>query len=175
MSMKTIEDLSRDYADERNWLAERIAAYKEELEKLNHRLLPQVKRAVDSVSRARAKLEKEVADHPELFVKPKSVILHGIRVGLAKGKGTISWDNADRVVELIHKHFPEQAEVLVKVTETPVKKALAQLSAADLKRLGITVTETGDEVVIKPVDGDVERLVEALLRASEQGALAEAA
>lgn len=174
MSMKTIEDLSRDYADERNWLAERVGGYKEELEKLNHRMLPQIKRAVDSVARARAKLENEVGEHPELFVKPKSVTLHGIRVGFAKGKGTISWDDADRVVELIHKHFPEQAEILVKVTETPVKKALAQLSAADLKRLGITVTETGDEVVIKPVDGDVERLVEVLLRASES-AVAEAA
>ncbi|MBI5561297.1 MAG: hypothetical protein HY894_00350, partial [Deltaproteobacteria bacterium] len=36
--------------------------------------------------------------------------------------------------------------------------------AGDLKKLGVTVEETGDAVVIKPVDGEVERVVNALLR-----------
>jgi hypothetical protein len=33
-----------------------------------------------------------------------------------------------------------------------------------LKKLGCTVRDTGDEVVIKPVDGDVDKIVRALLK-----------
>lgn len=175
MTMKTIEDLARDYAERRNSLADHVNAYTAELETLNQRLLPGIKRAVASADKARERLQALVADHPELFVKPKSVTFHGIRVGFKKGVGSIQWDDAAKVVSLIRKHFPEQADVLVKITEAPVKNALAQLPAADLKKLGITVEETGDEAFIKPVAGDVEKFVAALLRGAEVERLEKAA
>ena len=92
------------------------------------------------------------------------MILYGIKIGFQKGKGEITWEDKDQVVKLIHKHFPEQAEALLKVTEMPVKTALAQLSAADLKKLGVTIIETGDEIVIRATDTEVDKLVEALLK-----------
>ena len=42
--------------------------------------------------------------------------------------------------------------------------------AMTLKRLGVTVSGTGDEVVIRPTDGDVERIVNALLSGVEEAA-----
>ena len=39
--------------------------------------------------------------------------------------------------------FPDKMDLLIKTTEKPVKKSLEQL-AADLKRLGVTVEESGD-------------------------------
>lgn len=87
-----------------------------------------------------------------------------MKVGYQKGKGTISFEDADSVVARIKKHLPDQADVLIKLKETPVKDALAQLSAADLKKIGVTVSEAGDQVVIKPVDSEVDKMVDALLK-----------
>lgn len=175
MSMENIENLTRDYADARSSLAARVQAYQDELEKVKRRLLPGIKRAAEAAAAAGDRLHAELERHPELFVKPKSVILHGIRVGYQKAKGAIAWDDEEKVVALIHKHFPDQADVLIKVTEKPVKSALQQLQAADLKRLGVTIVETGDSVLIKAVDGEVEKLVDALLKAETAESLEAAA
>jgi hypothetical protein len=164
MSMKNIENLARDLSDARGSLNERVRTYQDELERVKRRLLPGIKRAAEAAAQARDRLQAEIERDPRLFGKPKSVIFHGIRVGYQKAKGTIAWEDGDKVVALIRKHFSEQVDVLVKVEERPVKSALAQLSVADLKRLGVTVIETGDEVLIKPVDGEVEKLVDALLK-----------
>uniref|UniRef100_UPI00248EC44C hypothetical protein n=1 Tax=Thalassobaculum salexigens TaxID=455360 RepID=UPI00248EC44C len=75
-----------------------------------------------------------------------------------------SFANPAKVVELIIKHLPEQTESLIKVTETPVKSALANLPTADLKRIGVTVTQTGDQVYIAPTDSEIDKLVDALVK-----------
>ena len=94
----------------------------------------------------------------------------GIKVGWQKNPGSIEFDDAARVCTLIHRHFPDRAGDLLKTVETPIKKALAQLSAAELKRIGCTISNAGDTVLIKPADGWIERFVDALMK----DALAEA-
>jgi hypothetical protein len=175
MSMQNIENLTRDFADARSALAGRVQAYQDELEKVKRRILPGIKRAAENAASARDRLQAEIERTPALFIKPKSVILHGVRVGYQKAKGTIEWEDQEKVVSLIRKHFPDQAEILLKVTETPVKTALAQLQVTDLKRLGVTVIDSTDEVLIKPVDGDVEKLVDALLKDASAESLMEQA
>ena len=50
---------------------------------------------------------------------------------------------------------------------TPVhKEALAQLSAAELKKIGVTLSEAGDQTVVRPVDSEVDKMVDALLKAA---------
>ena len=90
----------------------------------------------------------------------------GIKVGYAKGKGALSFDDADSVVARIKKHLPEQADVLIRTKEAPVKEALAQLSAAELKKIGVTLSEAGDQTVVRPVDSEVDKMVDALLKAA---------
>ena len=68
------------------------------------------------------------------------------------------------MVARIKKHLPEQADVLIRTKEAPVKEALAQLTAAELKKIGVTIEDAGDTVVIKPVDSEVDKLVDALLK-----------
>ncbi|HNW37160.1 MAG TPA: hypothetical protein PKM25_19620, partial [Candidatus Ozemobacteraceae bacterium] len=74
------------------------------------------------------------------------------------------------VVKLIRKHFPEQVDVLVKITEKPVQSALNQLTVGDLKKLGVSVSEGGDEALIKPTDTDIDKLVAKLLEDEPQAA-----
>ena len=86
-------------------------------------------------------------------------------MGFRKGTGGIDWSDDDQTVKLIEKHFPKtQAELLIKTTKKPIKKALADLDVADLKRIGCTVESTGDVVFIKPADSTVDKHVNALLK-----------
>lgn len=67
------------------------------------------------------------------------------------------------MIAKIKQLFSDQTDALIKTTEKPVRAALAALPADSLKKLGITVADTGDEPVIKSAIGDVEKLIAALV------------
>lgn len=162
-----IEARAKAYAQARERLAEAVSGLNAAIDALKREQLPAIKvhlrRAFEAESRLRALVEQ----NPELFVKPRTVVLHGVQVGYAKGKGTITFEDADQVVRLIERKLPEQADVLIALKKTPVRKALAQLSVAQLKAIGCSVTEVGDQVVVRVVDAAVEKLVDAMLRSLE--------
>lgn len=175
MDLTGIEKLTKEYAEARRVLGDRVQHLTDEIETAKKRLLPGIKRAVENASEKKAALSAAVMQSPELFARPRTIVLSGIKVGLEKGKGIIEWDDDAQVVKLIEKHFSEQADVLIKTTKKPLKKPLSQLTVAELKKLGIVVEETGDQVVIKGTDSDVDKLVKALLKEDESEEVKEAA
>jgi hypothetical protein len=166
-TLAEIEKLTREYAQARRVLAERVQELENAINELKRKALPYIRRAAEAASERQAVLKIAIEESPELFQKPRTVIFHGVKVGFQKGKGELKWESAEQVVRLIKKHFPEQAETLIKVKETPVKTALAQLSVQELKKIGVEVNETGDEVVIKSTDSEIDKLVAALLKEDE--------
>jgi hypothetical protein len=167
-TLAEIEQHTKAFADARDVLSARVQDLEAELESIKRRRLRGIKHAVRAAQEARDRLHAAIEAAPELFVKPRTLVISGIRVGIQKGKGQIVFDDPEQVVRLIRKHLPEQADALVAVKETPVKKALSNLSVAELKRIGVTVEETGDQVVIKPTDSEVDKLVAALLKEAER-------
>ena len=168
--MATMEDINqktKEYSEARGVLEGRVQHLNNMIEEAKRRLLPGIKRAVDAAAEKKAALKAAIEEGAGLFQKPRTVVMYGIKVGLKKGVGEIEWEDADQVIKLIKKHFADQADVLIQTKEKPLKKALQQLSVADLKKLGITVEETGDQVVIKGTDSDVDKLVKALLKEHE--------
>ena len=163
-TMQDIETRAKAHAQAREKLADIVAAMHEGIEAIKRSNMRSLKAAVNKAAETGDALRALIEESPDLFEKPRSVVMHGIKLGYQKGKGKIEWDDADQVVKLIKRHFPDQADVLISTTEKPAKDALNQLSAADLKKLGITVTGDSDVVLIKPMDGEVDRLVSALLR-----------
>lgn len=170
MQLTDIEQLTKRYADARADVARLVHALEDEARKARQRYLAPIKAAVAAAHDAQGALKGALEQAPGLFVKPRTVTLHGIRVGYMKGKGGLEWDDDDQVVRLIDKHYPDRADVLVKTTRKPVRKALEQLTAAELKRVGVRVEETGDVVFVKPQDADVDKLVDALLKTDEDEA-----
>jgi hypothetical protein len=164
ISLIDIEERARKYAGAREHLSGIVAALNEGIEELKRGHMKRLKKAVATAAEHHDALKALIEDAPDLFVKPRTVVFHGIKLGYQKGKGKIEWDDPDQVVRLIKKHFPDQADVLVATTERPAKDALAQLTAAELKKLGISVTDGGDAVLIKPADSAVDKMVDALLR-----------
>ena len=145
-TMAQIEDAAKRYAAARGILADICGAFNLDLAQAKGRYVGKLKKAV-------------------ALAKEREAELAGmIKVGFQKAKGKLEFDDADQVLKLIRKHFPEQADVLINTKETPAKEALAQLSAAELKRLGITVVESGDQLVIKDTTSEVDKMVEALLK-----------
>lgn len=162
-NLDQIEDLTRAYARERATLADRIGDLEAELTAIKRRRLRGIRNALDRAVDARDALSGAIAAAPALFEKPRTVTIDGIRVGIMKSKGKIAWDDDDKVCQLIDRHFPASADTLTRVTRKPVAAALKELNVAELKRIGCRVEETGDQVVIKPQDGELDKLVGRLL------------
>lgn len=167
-TMAEIQQLTQEYAEARAFLAGVITELQAELERVKHPVLPVIRKAVGKTGEAHSKLKAALEDSPELFTKPKTQTIDGVRVGYMKQKGKVEISDEEKTIARIRKLLPkDQAELLISVKESVHKPSVADLSAADLKRLGITITADEDAVVIKPVDTEVDKLVDALLKEAE--------
>lgn len=156
----------------RDTLTDRASTLNEELEAAKRRAMRGLRASVAQVAQAQADLLAAIAEAPQLFVRPRSVVLHGVKLGYQKGKGKIDWEDDAKVVKLIRKHFSDQFDVLVKTSEEPIKAALGNLSVDELKRIGVTVESTGDVAFAKDTTAAVDKLVKALLKGAEEEAAA---
>jgi hypothetical protein len=164
----TLDDLNegaRTLAEARAQLGTLVQALNAGLEAMKAENMPEIRAAIETATAAWQALELGIQLNPQLFVKPRTVAAHGIVFGIQKGKGSIEIADPDATVRLIRKHLPELADTLIATKETPVKKAVERLPVADLKRIGATVVDAGDQVVIRPAPSDVDKLVKALVRA----------
>ncbi|MDY6979183.1 MAG: hypothetical protein SV201_04840 [Pseudomonadota bacterium] len=162
--MKEIEQKAEQYSRKRDDLEKVVTAMQQELNAVKRRHIRNIRCAVREAADAKNVLYEAISDSRGLFKKPKTKIFHGIKVGYAKRKGKVEIENEPAVVERIRKQLPEdQAELLIRVTEKVDKNAVGELTAADLKRLGIRIKSDTDAAVIAPVDGEVDKLVNALL------------
>lgn len=163
-TMAEIEKLTQEYAEARAYLAGVVTELQAELERVKHPVLPVIRKAVGKTGEAHAKLKAALEDSPKLFIKPKTRTIEGVRVGFMKQKGKMEISDEEKTIARIRKLLPkDQAELLIRVRESVHKQGVYDLTAADLKRLGISITDDEDVVVIKPVDKDVDKLVNALL------------
>ena len=158
-----IEIHARKASEARAELRELVSQIEEETRSLRRIYQKKLMRLTEAAASTEAALLDSVTSAPDLFTRPRSVIFHGIKCGYQKGRGELVIGDPDKVISLIQKNFPEQMDTLVKVTMAPVKSALAQLPVNDLKKIGVTVLETGDYAYIKPMDSEVDKLVDALL------------
>ncbi len=176
MSLHQIESFTKAFADEHSELSDLIRALNDEIDRSKRRRLAEIKRLVARCAEKHDTLKSAIEAEPDLFVKPRTYVFHGIKVGFQKGKGGIEWSDVDRVVELIHKHFTDdEAATLLHITEKPDKEMLEKLPAADLKKLGCEIVDAGDVVVIKPTDTEVDKIVNALLKDAVEDTAQEAA
>lgn len=164
MNLKEIESLTKEYATARKILETRVQELEEELSQTKKRHMNGIKKAVEVTKTYQSRLHAAIDEAPELFKKPRTVVFFGIKVGFQKQKGKIEWEDDDVVVARLEKFYPDTWIDYVQTIYKPLKTQLEVLPAADLKKLGITIVEADDKVVIKPTDSEVDKLVEALLR-----------
>ena len=138
--------------------------------------LPAILKAGRRIGQLHAQLQALIEAHPECFVKPRTLVVDGLKFGLQKQKGKLCWDDDDQLCQRIGKLAESgaisagQAAQLVTVKTRPVPAALKQLDARLLKKLGVAVTDDTDAPLIKTVDGEVEKLVRQITRQTAENA-----
>ena len=143
--------------------------------------MPDILRTGRKIAALHNDLVQFITDHPQCFIKPRTVVVDGLKFGLQKQRGKMTWDSDEGLCQRIDKLAAEgaltheQALMLVVNQPRPVAAALEQLDGKLLKRLGVTVTADTDAPIIKTVDGGVEKLVSALVREATKDAGAEVA
>lgn len=161
-NIANIEKLTGRYAKSRDELGHEVSELEREIEALKKARLPRIRALFRRTAEDRNNLLTELEANEALFKKPKTRIFHGVKVGFKKRKGTFVLADDGKTIQLIKKHFPERADVLIKVKESVVKSALGALNAAALKKIGVQVTADVDEVLVKPVDTELDKLIAAM-------------
>lgn len=165
--MPTISDLekhARIYVLSTNALSVAMKEQETELNQIKEKYADRIKSAVTDVALNHEVLCDLVATSPDLFKKPKTMIVHGLRLGFIKRKGKLILSlSQDAIVAKLKTLFGLGVDRYVKTTHKLKKGELSSLPADQLKKLGISVSATGDAVVVKFDESDSEKFVAALL------------
>ena len=164
MNMSDIDRLTQQYADAFQQLADSMARLDEDVRAVKRHHLPAIKPQIDAVTNHRNALHEAIAQNPQLFEKPRTVVLHGVKVGIQKGKGRLVIEDEQKTIRLIRRHMLADEDMLIIVKESVSRAGLGKLPAAQLKKLAVSVTDAIDKVVIKPTQSDVEKAIDALIK-----------
>lgn len=168
-TLAEIEQFTAKYADRRRALTDAVQALENEVAKLKALHTPIIRGIAAVVAGLHDELRTMIVQSPECFTRPRTRLVHGIKIGMTKGKGIVEWDDEAAVIRRIRAQLPaEQAELLIRVRESVHKPAIYDLTTGDLKRLGVRVVADGDEPVIKSTDGEIDKLVAALLATQDE-------
>ena len=108
-------------------------------------------------------LRAAIRARPDLFVRPRTIAVDGIRFGLRKQPGAVALGDEAQAIGRLRARFPNRADSLVRVKETLDRAALRKLPAAELAQIGVTIEKATDEVTIAAGRNDLDRVVAALL------------
>lgn len=156
-----IDRLAASYALNREGLADTLREMEAQLQAVREHFLPALKAEAAATGAARDRLAAAIEAQPELFLKPRSVQLHGIKCGIQSVPEKV--EPGPNTVELIRKNMPEAFDTLVRVEEKPIKAQLKELSRGDRQRCGCTTTPAEDRVLIKATGDAIETLVDKII------------
>jgi hypothetical protein len=108
-------------------------------------------------------LDALLAANPQLFQKPRSLTIDGVRCGYKKEPDGLDWSDDADVVARIKALRPELAPLLIRTSESLVVDALGQCAPDDLRMLGIRAIAGADRRFITLGDNDIERLAKTIL------------
>lgn len=169
-TLKDLDILAEDHRNSRDALSDAMTKMTKEVEVIKAKHLPNIRALVIAGQDSASSLKAAIEDAPELFEKPRTRSLHGIKIGFSTSAGKVEFEDGDTVVKLIKKNLPDQASVLIKSKEAPVKAALKGLNQEQLEQIGAKIAGAGELVVLTPTDSELDKLVDALLTDEEEAA-----
>ncbi|MDE2107057.1 MAG: host-nuclease inhibitor Gam family protein [Patescibacteria group bacterium] len=153
-------------------LEQLIADLELDLAAVKQKHLRAIKKQAAEVAACQAELGSLVESAPELFTKPRTITVHGIKVGFILSAGRLEFDDEATVISLIKKLRKDDADLFIRSTDEVNKDALKTLTPAELKKLGCWIEGAGDMVVLKRVAGEVEKLINKLIAKLVEGMVA---
>jgi hypothetical protein len=163
-TLADIEQLTSDYARLRADLAALVGELHDGIAQLKRRAMPAISHAAAEAGSAGNALREALTAAPHLFARPRTRVIAGIKIGYQKQRGQVVIDDEAATIRRMREQFPpEQCELLIRIRESVHKPAVYDLTAGDLKRVSIRIEDDSDTVVIRPIDSDIDRIVDALL------------
>jgi hypothetical protein len=119
--------------------------------------------AAEEEARARDELQQLLEGAPQLFTKPRSFVINGVRAGYRKEEDSLFYADETAVIARIRALIPDQADLLIRTEESLVADALPQLDGNARRRVGISLITGVDRAFITIGDSDVEKLARTLI------------
>jgi len=164
-ALAEIEVSSKELADAKAKLARSVQTLKDAIKKVTDRHVDDLRTLGADVGVAYQALIDLVTKHPELFAKPRSQAFHGITVGYRKGKGKLTYDDAEKVIARIERQLPDQLDALAPASRQLSHDAIEVLDAKQLKAIGVSITDTDDKPYVKTPSDDVDKFVNQIVTA----------
>ena len=147
-TLREIDSLAKEYADDRQRLNDRLTGLEDELELVKRKHMPSIINAVNKAKKSRETLSIAVDNSRDLFVKPKTQTAHGIKFGLQKSPDSYT--------------FEDEAQV-INTRESVSKTALKQLTPSELGKIGVEVVPGCESVIVKDTNSEIDKFVNKLL------------
>jgi hypothetical protein len=162
MSLLEVENQTKKYADLYSGLTDLLTDMDKEVKWVQDKYRVKIKEEITKLKSTGENLKSLLEENKGSFEKPKTQIFFNIRVGFMKGKGKKEFNNA-KTVELIKKYLSDKKDSLIKIEETVISKALDTLTAIELKKVGVHIEDAQDEIVIRPVDTEIQKAVNKII------------
>lgn len=165
LRLDKIEDQAREYAAANAATLRLADDLKAAIAAVCAKQVGKIKTAAQAAAVERETLMSLLADTADLFASPRrSLTVDGVRVGWKKERGKVVITDEAAVVQRIRERLPEdQAELLIRRTERVHKPGVYDLSAGDLKRLGIQIEADADAPFIKDIEVPIDKLIAGLM------------
>ena len=122
---------------------------------------------IEAITLLEEQIKQELTANKDLFKKPKTKVIHGLKLGFRKGKGKLIINDEDALIKKLKRDYHDDIGALVKKTETIVKSGIEKLDARELKRLGVTIENASDEVVFSIVEDSIDDLLNFVFEMQE--------
>lgn len=165
LRLDKIEDQAREYAAANAATLRLADDLKAAIAAVCAKQVGKIKTAAQAAAVERETLMSLLADAADLFASPRrSLTVDGVRVGWKKERGKVVITDEAAAVQRIRERLPEdQAELLIRRTERVHKPGVYDLSAGDLKRLGIQIEADADAPFIKDIEVPIDKLIAGLM------------
>jgi len=125
---------------------------------------PGLEAAAEERARAHEALMAMIEVAPHLFQgKKRSLSVDGVRAGYRKAEDSIDWNDDIQVIARIRSLIPDQEAILVRIQESLVVDALAQLDASTQRKIGVFRIPGIDQPFVTVGESDVDKLVKTIL------------
>ena len=168
LTMKDIEKLADSYGLARDNLSNLVEKLNDEIINIKKSYRAEIRRLVSIAQEKRSELYAAVETNPDLFKSPKTVTFHNTKLGYQKEKDQVEWSNEEQVIKLIEKNMPDKTQILIKTTKKLLKDEVKKLKDDELKKIAVRKKTGTDQVLIKPVDSEIDKFVEALLAEADK-------
>ena len=167
MTLQAIEQAAATYRERLDHLLTEAEKLDAKLRRIKAQHASTLRQAANGAANAQAELERLVDEHPDLFTKPKTRTIHGIKVGVRTTPAALSVPDEAATIAKIEEVLPGYQGDLIQTKRSVVKKRLWDLGRSMLSNLGVSVVEATEETVVQPVERDGLKMADQLLQSAE--------